>query len=39
MDLLTGSIIASGALTELSNSSITQSGNTLIIAFDTGAST
>ena len=39
MDLLTGSIVSSGSAIELSNSSITQSGNTLRIEFSTGVAT
>jgi uncharacterized repeat protein (TIGR01451 family)/fimbrial isopeptide formation D2 family protein len=37
MDGIIGSIVSSGSLTELPNSSITQSGNTLLISFDTWA--
>lgn len=37
MDYVTGSIMLSGAVSSLPNSSITQSGNTLLLSFDTGS--
>ncbi len=36
MDFITGSVMASGALSPLPFTSMIQSGNTLLIAFDTG---
>lgn len=38
MDFVTGSVMLSGSLSSLPNSSIVQSGNTLVIQFNTGGS-